>query len=205
MDVFYKYMLLVLLTTFGQINGFAQKSETIDFSDYDFNNGQYVDSVVGKYCSVVFDIGTNSRKTNSPCYYKDGLSIRIYSGNTMTVKSKYFITSIIFTYDSGSNYCPTTDNSEFTPTGYDYDKCTWTGSSNSVQLQRVNTSKGHFRIQKLDMTFSSESSGVDNMYADDAADNNIKVYSLSGIYLGNSLQNLPKGVYIVNKKKYVIR
>ena len=32
-----------------------------------------------------------------------------------------------------------------------------------------------------------------------------KVYDANGIYRGNSLQNLPKGVYIVNGKKYVVK
>lgn len=32
-----------------------------------------------------------------------------------------------------------------------------------------------------------------------------KVYDANGIYRGNSLQNLPKGVYVVNGKKYVVK
>ena len=33
----------------------------------------------------------------------------------------------------------------------------------------------------------------------------IKVYNLNGQYMGSSINNLPKGIYIVNGKKYVVR
>ena len=32
-----------------------------------------------------------------------------------------------------------------------------------------------------------------------------KVFSLNGQYVGTSLDNLPKGIYLVNGKKYMVR
>ena len=31
------------------------------------------------------------------------------------------------------------------------------------------------------------------------------VYNISGVKVGNSLQDLPKGIYIYNGKKYIVR
>ena len=33
----------------------------------------------------------------------------------------------------------------------------------------------------------------------------LRVYTIDGKYLGNSTNNLPKGIYIVNGKKYIIK
>lgn len=60
--------------------------------------------------------------------------------------------------------------------------------------------------------------GATNAFADDEEGvvteiNNVKttateetsVYSVNGIYMGNSVNGLAKGMYIVNGKKYVVK
>ena len=49
-----------------------------------------------------------------------------------------------------------------------------------------------------------EATGVSEMIVKPAF-NETKVYDANGVYRGTSLQNLPKGVYIVNGQKYVVK
>ena len=53
----------------------------------------------------------------------------------------------------------------------------------------------------------NEATAIDKLDGEDITPlpNNYKVYNMSGQYVGNSVNGLAKGMYVVNGKKYVIK
>lgn len=57
----------------------------------------------------------------------------------------------------------------------------------------------------LSISFAYTETGINDVEKNDGADVVKKVYNLNGQYMGNSTAGLPKGLYIVNGKKMVIK
>ena len=55
----------------------------------------------------------------------------------------------------------------------------------------------------ISLSYDDASSGITQIIP--AEENVSRVYSVSGQYMGNSVEAMPKGLYIVNGKKVVIR
>ena len=117
--------------------GYANAQEVLSFD---------IDDVV----SVTADKGSNS---NGPKYYNTGSAWRLYGGNKMTINSgSAVITEIVFTFASGEN-----DNAILADVG-EFDKDTWTGSSNEVTFT-IDGTKGHRRFASISVTYSDEGGG----------------------------------------------
>ena len=118
-------------------------SETIDFSEMGYENGQAIETVTGTNFTITFDKGSNS---NAPKYYTSGTAIRCYGSNTFTVSATKAFSKIEITFGSSDGSNPiTADNGS-------YDKGTWTGSSKSTVFTIGGTS-GNRRIKAIKVTF----------------------------------------------------
>nr|WP_294814808.1 M6 family metalloprotease domain-containing protein [Prevotella sp.] len=80
----------------------------------------------------------------------------------------------------------------------------------SVVLNNSTLEKPFYNIKETDgvITFDylkDYATGIDQTLADKDAEKNPRIFSLDGRYLGNDASKLTKGVYIIGKKKVVIK
>ena len=139
----------------GDTPGGEVSGNTIVFADLSIENGkQYNGSgddktvVKGKDFTVAFGKGGNDGK-----YYTTGTGIRTYGDGYIRVESTKTITKIVFTFANGNDYRPTSSTCTVNVGSFDYDSFTWTGSANKVILTRA-TGSGHWRLQKVEVTFA---------------------------------------------------
>ena len=69
-------------------------------------------------------------------------------------------------------------------------------------------SKWYRMLKRARATFDAFVTGIKGVVAEDVATRRPVVegvYNLSGVKVGNSIENLPKGLYIVNGKKYIVK
>lgn len=115
---------------------------TFVFSQMGFTDKQDVTTITSNDGSVVltFDKGSNN---NTPKYYDNGTSIRVYGGSTMTVASTngQNITNIAFEL-SGNDIVASTGS---------YSTPTWTGSASEVTFTTSGTS-GHTKYVSFTVT-----------------------------------------------------
>lgn len=129
--------------------------ESFDFSKQGYVNGTQYSSIQGTYFTATFGDGGNDGK-----YYDTGNAIRIYSNSQgdgyVQIASSKTITKIVYTFseDSKNSYYPQASkysvNTGSLSPGL---TSTWTGSSSSIKL--TNTSKGQWRLQKIEITYAS--------------------------------------------------
>ncbi|NPD90984.1 hypothetical protein [Xylanibacter muris] len=55
----------------------------------------------------------------------------------------------------------------------------------------------------IDITYDN-GTGMDGIY-DNTKDEQVRIYNLNGQYIGSAIDNLPKGVYIINGKKILVK
>ena len=118
---------------------------TVDFTTQGYENAQDFSSITVGDVTISADKGDNK---NGPKYYNSGTAIRLYGGNSMTVKSNgKNIQKIEVTFGSGEG------SNEITVNAGTWNPPTWTGSVSSVVFTVGGTS-GHRRIQKLVITLA---------------------------------------------------
>ena len=145
----------------GGGGGETVSGNTIVFADLNIENGkQYNGSgddktvVKGTDYTVSFGKGSNDGK-----YYNTGSGIRTYGDGYIKVTSAKTITKIVYTFQKATaNEKPTYPvTGEYTvSTGslaLSESVATWTGSSSEVKLTRP-TGTGHWRLQKVEVTFA---------------------------------------------------
>ncbi len=138
------------VTSTGQV----QRSETINFKDQGYSNGQAVTSITQADVTITFGKGTAG--SNVPKYYNTGEAVRCYPGNTMTVEAEN-MTAIDLTFGSGDN----SNTISATPGTLNGSK--WTGNANSVVFS-VGGSSGHRRIAGVKVTLNGN--GEQTEYTD---------------------------------------
>ena len=151
-------------SSFAAIYGTESTSEqyktgSVTFSTLNLNNAeQYSDpfNIDNGAATVTFSGGGNNGK-----YYTTGSAIRIYGDGTITVSSSYTITNIDFTWSSGDEYMP--ESNDVTNVGsYNHSTGIWTGESNSIILTRP-TGSGHWRLQKVSVIYLGEATSVSSV------------------------------------------
>ncbi len=135
------------VTSTGQV----QRSETINFKDQGYSNGQAVTSV--KQGDVTITFGQGTAGSNVPKYYNTGDAVRCYPGNTMTVEAEN-MTAIELTFGSGDNTNPISAS-----TG-SLNGSKWTGNANKVVFS-VSGSSGHRRIAAVKTTLNGSSEQIE--------------------------------------------
>lgn len=135
-----KFYLLMMFALLGMVANAAEV--TFVFSQMGFTDKQDVTTITSNDGSVVltFDKGSNN---NTPKYYDNGTSIRVYGGSTMTVASTngQNITNIAFEL-SGNDIVASTGS---------YSTPTWTGSASEVTFTTSGTS-GHTKYVSFTVT-----------------------------------------------------
>ena len=135
-----KFYLLMMFALLGMVANAAEV--TFVFSQMGFTDKQDVTTITSNDGSVVltFDKGSNN---NTPKYYDNGTSIRVYGGSTMTVASTngQNITNIAFEL-SGNDIVASTGS---------YSTSTWTGSASEVTFTTSGTS-GHTKYVSFTVT-----------------------------------------------------
>ncbi|MBR7004543.1 MAG: hypothetical protein IKI00_06195, partial [Bacteroidales bacterium] len=127
----------------------TDNGESVDFSKLGLENGVQYKTISGtKNISITFGAKANDGK-----YYDTGTGIRIYGEGYVNIESSNkTITKIVYTFAKGNDYKPASDDVS-SPSGYNASATTWTGSSKSVKLTRP-TGSGHWRLQKVEVTFA---------------------------------------------------
>ena len=138
------------VTTTGQV----ERSETINFKDQGYGNGDAVTEL--KQADVTVTFGKGTAGSNVPKYYTTGEAVRCYPGNTMTVNAEN-MTAIELTFGSGDN----SNTISATPGTLNGSK--WTGNANSVVFS-VGGSSGHRRIAGVKVTLNGN--GEQTEYTD---------------------------------------
>lgn len=135
-----KFYLLMMFALLGMVANAAEV--TFVFSQMGFTDKQDITTITSNDGTVVltFDKGSNN---NTPKYYNNGTSIRVYGGSTMTVASTngQNITNIAFKL-SGN---------EIVASNGSYSDFTWTGSASEVTFTTSGTS-GHTKYVSLTVT-----------------------------------------------------
>lgn len=131
--------------------------ETIDLTT-GYTNQQAVSSAAGKVVSVEFNKGSNS---NEPKWYSNGTAVRIYGGGYFTVSADgNYISKIELEYSQSENTNTlSADNGAF-------NSPIWEGDATLVKFT-VGGSKGHVKLQKVIVTYSSEPGSGDEGGSDD--------------------------------------
>ena len=133
----------------------GDSGNSITFSEKGYSNAQDFDgqTITLGDATLSFSKGTGS---TTPKYYNTGTAMRLYGGNSLTISSSKTITKVEFKYGedyNGTSYYPTAEDSEITPSGYDYTTHVWTGSSKEIVLKRT-ANTGHFRIISITITYA---------------------------------------------------
>lgn len=144
---------LVLLVT--GTSAWAEE-ETVDFSQQGYTDTQKITSTSGVNVNVTFTNGSTAT-----AYYNNGTAIRIYGGGSFTVSSATKKISKIAMVFSGTN-APGSNGALTVSSGtYDTASNTWTAES-SVGVSDVSFSRasgsGHWRLQKIVVTFAADAS-----------------------------------------------
>ena len=144
------------LTADETVAGTESAIGEITFASLNLENGvQYLDPfTIAEGVTVTFSGGENDGK-----YYDTGSGIRTYGNGSFTIASGNGITQIELIF-SGSNK-PSANNVVDTGS-YNSDTSIWTGSANSVTFTRPSGS-GHWRLQKITVTYGGQSVTVDNV------------------------------------------
>ncbi len=80
-----------------------------------------------------------------------------------------------------------------------------TFSGDDVVMTFADNSTQTTDMSLLTINFAYTETGINDVVKNDGAEGVKKVYNLNGQYMGNSTAGLPKGVYIVNGKKMIIK
>lgn len=111
---------------------------TIDLTAQGYANAADVTTLTQDGVTLTFAKGTNNQ--NAPKYYNSGTSVRMYTGNTLTIAAEENITAISITANGNNTF----DNGSFNTGTKGNDNLSWTGSSNEV-VYTVSTGQTHIK------------------------------------------------------------
>lgn len=138
---------LTLLMLVVWASGFAQDTETIDFSSKGYSNAQKISKVLGENVTLTF---TANRGT-APAYYNTGTAIRMYDKNILNISSTKTIVGIYFELTQGN-----LKKSCFNSGTYNGTTNKWSGEATNIKI--TNNTDGQVRLKKLIITYKATSS-----------------------------------------------
>ena len=139
---------LTLLMLVVWASGFAQDTETIDFSSAGYSNAQKISKVQGKNVTLTF---TANGGTAAPTYYVSGKAIRMYGKNILNISSKKTIIGIDFELSQGN-----LTKSCFNSGTYKGTTNKWSGEATNIKI--TNNTGAQVRLKKLIITYKATSS-----------------------------------------------
>lgn len=128
-------------------SGFAQDTETIDFSSLGFSNAQRISKVQGENVTLTFTANGGT----APAYYNSGTSIRMYDNNILNISSKKTIAGIDFELSQGN-----LNKSCFNSGTYNGTTNKWSGEATNIKI--TNKTSAQVRLKKLIITYKATSS-----------------------------------------------
>lgn len=139
---------LTLLMLVVWASGFAQDTETIDFSSKGYSNAQKISKVLGENVTLTFT--ANGGRT-APTYYNAGTAIRMYDKNILNISSTKTIVGIDFELTQGN-----LTKSCFNSGTYNGTTNKWSGEATSIKI--TNNTSAQVRLKKLIITYKATSS-----------------------------------------------
>lgn len=128
-------------------SGFAQDTETIDFSSKGYSNAKKISKVQGENVTLTFTANGGT----APAYYTSGTAIRMYDNNILNISSKKTIVGIDFELTQGN-----LKQSCFNSGTYKGTTNKWSGEASSIKI--TNKTKAQVRLKKLIITYKATSS-----------------------------------------------
>lgn len=129
-------------------SGFAQDTETIDFSSKGYSNAQKISKVLGENVTLTFT--ANGGRT-APTYYNAGTAIRMYEKNILNISSTKTIVGIDFELTQGN-----LNKSCFNSGTYNGTTNKWSGEATNIKI--TNKKSDQVRLKKLIITYKATSS-----------------------------------------------
>ena len=139
---------LTLLMLVVWASGFAQDTETIDFSSKGYSNAQKISKVLGENVTLTFT--ANGGRT-APTYYNAGTAIRMYEKNILNISSTKTIVGIDFELTQGN-----LTKSCFNSGTYNGTTNKWSGEATNIKI--TNKTSAQVRLKKLIITYKATSS-----------------------------------------------
>ena len=139
---------LTLLMLVVWASGFAQDTETIDFSSKGYSNAQKISKVLGENVTLTFT--ANGGRT-APTYYNAGTAIRMYDKNILNISSTKTIVGIDFELTQGN-----LNKSCFNSGTYNGTTNKWSGEATNIKI--TNKTSAQVRLKKLIITYKVTSS-----------------------------------------------
>lgn len=138
---------LTLLMLVVWASGFAQDTETIDFSSKGYSNAQKISKVLGENVTLTFTANGGT----APTYYNSGTAIRLYKKNILNISSKKTIAGIDFELSQGN-----LTKSCFNSGTYNGTTNKWSGEATNIKI--TNNTDDQVRLKKLIITYKATSS-----------------------------------------------
>lgn len=130
------------------VSGFAQDTETIDFSSAGYSNAQRISKFQGKNVTLTF---TANGGNAAPTYYVSGKAIRMYDKNILNISSTKTIVGIDFELSQGN-----LKQSCFNSGTYKGTTNKWSGEATNIKI--TNNTGAQVRFKKLIITYKATSS-----------------------------------------------
>lgn len=215
MEMIYKGEYTVPAYVVGSGNEETQESLTItnqDDSEFTYNSGQ----VKYKGENVNYKISKDFNYTFVGSFYKSAMPKYCYflGWDAKQNKAAFWYNRVLKENEWDWNnetavICPNFNiDKEIDPAASLKDPARWILTDSDLALD-------DFSVGGNAKTYTMEFGAVDNIEWNEATGvsemevkplfEDTKVYDVNGRYLGSSLQNLPKGIYVVNGKKYVVK
>ena len=138
---------LTLLMLVVWASGFAQDTETIDFSSAGYSNAQKISKVLGENVTLTFTANGGT----APAYYNKGTAIRMYDKNILNISSTKTIVGIDFELTQGN-----LNKSCFNSGTYKGTTNKWSGEATNIKI--TNNTGAQVRLKKLIITYKATSS-----------------------------------------------
>lgn len=138
---------LTLLMLVVWASGFAQDTETIDFSSKGYSNAQKISKVLGENVTLTFTANGGT----APTYYNSGTAIRLYKKNILNISSTKTIVGIDFELTQGN-----LTKSCFNSGTYNGTTNKWSGEATNIKI--TNNTDDQVRLKKLIITYKATSS-----------------------------------------------
>lgn len=138
---------LTLLMLVVWASGFAQETETIDFSSKGYSNAQKISKVLGENVTLTFTANGGT----APTYYNSGTAIRLYKKNILNISSTKTIVGIDFELTQGN-----LTKSCFNSGTYNGTTNKWSGEATKIKI--TNNTDDQVRLKKLIITYKATSS-----------------------------------------------
>lgn len=157
--------------------------------------------------TLIFEKGLTRIEAGTPYLVKWDAENPAYEGVTLKAAEARTVSSADGAYSFVATYSPATLAADKTERYLATDGSLSYPASGADPAARLKGLNAYYRVPAASdakIAFLGDPTGI-TLPTEQSQPRQLKVYSLGGQYLGNSLNRLPKGVYIVNGRKLIIK